>query len=1166
MSNDLNIEYIEKNVATYFDELNSFKINPSDAAHILTLANNSDVLEAFIIASMRTVNKKSKDLLDVHLLKASESDVKTSTKNMLLDIKKECMQLSSNFNKYSTKEELFDDLMGNNLTSYMSIVSNAIVIAQTKGKDVPLDDYFFFQSYIKATASNRQFSSVLSTYFGQLLQTLSKDPKLSKLVKSVNMEDLLNEFTEVSEKMRKGEKVRVSELDVSTSDYLTNLNETIKAKPIDPVLGREKEVRLLTETIIRRKKPNVLMIGEAGTGKAQPLDSLVLLKDGWSKMGDVKLGDMVVTPSGDLAPISGIFPQGKRDVYKITFSDGRHVESCGEHLWNIYEKHDTTRNSNGYEYKTVELNTVIKRMEANKNYKPKVQLRIDKSENIELPMNPYVMGVLLGDGSFRDTSPCSFTNSESDIVQNVRSYLEDGYEVRVGKKGFNRICLSGKLVKRHLKGEYSNIYIQAINELGLYGLKSSEKFIPVVFKNAGYQQKIDLISGLVDTDGYVTKTGSLSISTSSETLANDIKEIVWSIGGICSLKVKKSPKYTYKNETKTGLDSYVVKIRFNDPASLAKSSKHLVKLKTKDQYQYSDLKLQITDISLSRNTETQCIMVDHPEHLYITNDYIVTHNTAVVEGFVKTIIDGTCHETVKDMVVYNLDMGSMIAGTKYRGEFEERAKNVINQMKDTPNSILFIDEAHGIMGAGAGSEGSNDFANILKPALARGEIRVVGATTSDEYHKYFEKDKAMMRRFTQFTVDEPDMESCLRILSAAIPLYEKHYQVEYDSGIQNIVYHLGKRFIQNRQFPDKAIDIIDAVGAKVRVENRDLVVADDIYNFVSEYSRVSVEFMKETENSTMYKNLGSNIKAQVFGQDETIDKITRKIIVAKAGLRDDNKPMGAFMFAGTTGTGKTELSRSIAKNLGMELIKLDMSEFMEPHSVSKLIGSPAGYVGHDDTNPMLIDKLEKHPNSVLLLDEIEKAHPLVLNIFLQALDDAKVTSAKGKTVSFKDVIIVMTTNAGASQASKNSIGLVGARKGVTEMKSGVEKFFSPEFRNRLSEVCYFNNLKKENMFNIVEREVKDLSIKMLAKGLNIVFTDAVKHDLVELGFDPDMGARPLKRVFEDKIKVPLAEDIVFNDLSTGSTITIDYVDGEYTFKNAPKTTKTLKQVKEASMR
>ena len=287
-----------------------------------------------------------------------------------------------------------------------------------------------------------------------------------------------------------------------------------------------------------------------------------------------------------------------------------------------------------------------------------------------------------------------------------------------------------------------------------------------------------------------------------------------------------------------------------------------------------------------------------------------------------------------------------------------------------------------------------------------------------------------------------------------------------------------------------------------------------------------------------------------------LKKIVKRIIVAKAGIRDDNKPMASFLFAGTTGTGKTELSRVLAKNLGMELIKFDMSEYMESHSVSKLIGAPAGYVGHDDTNPALIDKIEKYPSSVLLLDEIEKAHPLVLNIFLQAMDDAKITSAKGKTVSFRDVIIIMTTNAGASQKAQQSIGLVGSKKGNEAMESAVKKFFSPEFRNRLSDICYFNNLDKTHMKAIVERETQELQLKMVAKGLSIELSNSTKNQLAEAGFDPDMGARPLKRVFENKIKVPLAEEIVFNEIGSGSLIKVDYNEDEgFVFKVIQKSSK-----------
>jgi len=520
--------------------------------------------------------------------------------------------------------------------------------------------------------------------------------------------------------------------------------------------------------------------------------------------------------------------------------------------------------------------------------------------------------------------------------------------------------------------------------------------------------------------------------------------------------------------------------------------------------------------------------------------------TAVVEGIALAIHNGDCHESLLDKRVMVIDVAGMLAGTKYRGEFEERAKKTIEYLAEQGNCIVFIDEAHTVMGAGASTQGGVDLGNILKPMLSRGKLMCIAATTGEEYKTSFEKDKAMVRRFQNYTINEPSLKDTATIIEKLIPVYEKFHSVKYNVDEVYDMLGLCQRYIQNRAFPDKAIDVLDAAGAYCKINNIESVTLDEFQKTVSKFTNVPLQAMQKTEDN-VFKNLEDNIKKNLFGQDHVVDLICEEILIAKSGLKEDNKPTGSFLMSGTSGVGKTEIARQLSDNLAIPLIKYDMSEYQESHSVAKLIGAPPGYTGYDENSAKLIDDIADNPNCVLLLDEIEKAHPKVLTVLLQVMDDAKLTSSQGKTVSFKDVIILMTTNLGAQAKNAGSIGFNNKTQNTADLDA-INKFFAPEFVNRLSATCSFNNLTIDSMALIVEKEIKLLNKQLEESGVSVTLSKKAKEKLMEDGFDEAMGARPLKREIKDKIKKPLSKEIVYGDLKNGGKVSVNVQGDGYTLK------------------
>ncbi|OYY02473.1 MAG: ATP-dependent Clp protease ATP-binding subunit ClpA, partial [Acidocella sp. 35-58-6] len=508
--------------------------------------------------------------------------------------------------------------------------------------------------------------------------------------------------------------------------------------------------------------------------------------------------------------------------------------------------------------------------------------------------------------------------------------------------------------------------------------------------------------------------------------------------------------------------------------------------------------------------------------------------------------------------IYALDMGALLAGTRYRGDFEERLKAVVTEMENSPGAILFIDEIHTVIGAGATSGGAMDASNLLKPALAQGTLRCIGSTTYKEFRNYFEKDRALVRRFQKIDVNEPSVEDAVKILRGLKTAYEKHHKVRYtDDAIRGAV-ELAAKYINDRKLPDKAIDVIDEAGAARMLQpegkRRKTVTLKDIEEMVSKIARIPPKSVSADDKEVL-RTLERDLKSMVFGQNAAIEALSAAIKLSRAGLRDSEKPIGNYLFSGPTGVGKTEVARQLSATLGIELIRFDMSEYMERHSVSRLIGAPPGYVGFDQGG-MLTDAIDQHPHCVLLLDEIEKAHPDLFNILLQIMDHGKLTDHNGKKIDFRNVILIMTTNAGAADMAKAGIGF-GREVRVGEDEEAIKRMFTPEFRNRLDAVIPFAALTPEIVGRVVEKFIMQLEAQLADRNVTIELSSAAKEYLAERGYEPLYGARPLARVIQELIKKPLAEELLFGKLVKGGAVKVTLKDGKLAFDVTPAAASSL---------
>jgi ATP-dependent Clp protease ATP-binding subunit ClpA len=532
--------------------------------------------------------------------------------------------------------------------------------------------------------------------------------------------------------------------------------------------------------------------------------------------------------------------------------------------------------------------------------------------------------------------------------------------------------------------------------------------------------------------------------------------------------------------------------------------------------------------------------------------------TAIAEGLARKIVQGETPDVLKGSTIFSLDMGALLAGTRYRGDFEERLKAVVTELENHRDAILFIDEIHTVIGAGATSGGAMDASNLLKPALQGGKLRCMGSTTYKEFRQHFEKDRALSRRFQKIDVNEPTVEDSIKILTGLKPYFEEHHDIRYTAEAIKSAVELSARYIHDRKLPDKAIDVIDEAGAAQHLvsesKRRKTIGAKEIEAVVAKIARIPPKAVSK-DDAAVLKDLEGTLKRVVFGQDAAISALSASIKLARAGLREPEKPIGNYLFAGPTGVGKTEVAKQLASILGVELLRFDMSEYMEKHAVSRLIGAPPGYVGFDQGG-LLTDGVDQHPHSVLLLDEIEKAHPDVYNILLQVMDHGKLTDHNGRQVDFRNVILIMTSNAGAADMAKAAIGF-GRERREGEDTAAIERTFTPEFRNRLDAVISFAPLGREIILQVVEKFVLQLEAQLMDRNVTIELTTAAAELLGEKGYDDKMGARPLARVIQEDIKKPLAEELLFGKLAKGGVVKVGVKDGKLDLQIDPPETRRL---------
>ncbi len=519
--------------------------------------------------------------------------------------------------------------------------------------------------------------------------------------------------------------------------------------------------------------------------------------------------------------------------------------------------------------------------------------------------------------------------------------------------------------------------------------------------------------------------------------------------------------------------------------------------------------------------------------------------TAIAEGLARKIVAGETPEVLKNTTIFSLDMGALLAGTRYRGDFEERLKAVVQELEDHPDGVLFIDEIHTVIGAGATSGGAMDASNLLKPALQGGKLRTMGSTTYKEFRQHFEKDRALSRRFQKIDVNEPTVDDAVKILKGLKPYFEEHHSVKYTQDAIKTAVELSARYINDRKLPDKAIDVIDEAGAAQHLvaasKRRKSIGAKEIEAVVAKIARIPPKSVSK-DDAEVLKDLEGTLKRVVFGQDPAIEALSSAIKLARAGLREPEKPIGNYLFAGPTGVGKTEVAKQLADSLGVEMLRFDMSEYMEKHAVSRLIGAPPGYVGFDQGG-LLTDGVDQNPHCVLLLDEIEKAHPDVYNILLQVMDHGQLTDHNGRTTDFRNVILIMTSNAGAEEQAKSAIGFARDRR-EGEDTAAIERTFTPEFRNRLDAVISFRPLPKSVILQVVEKFVLQLEAQLMDRNVSIELTKPAAEWLADRGYDDKMGARPLGRVIQENIKKPLAEELLFGKLTKGGLVRVSVKDGE----------------------
>jgi ATP-dependent Clp protease ATP-binding subunit ClpA len=933
--------------------------------------------------------------------------------------------------------------------------------------------------------------------------------------------------------------------------FCVNMTELATKNKFDPIIARDDEIENVITILCRRNKSNPILVGPPGSGKAQPLNSLVLTKEGWKRMGDMQVGDLVVNPDGKLIKVTGIYPQGEKEISTIEFWDGRKAKSCRDHLWEIYGRTKGHGEHKKRAWEVLDLNKVDNIL---KNTKTKVKIRLVSNQinNIAFKTNdffihPYILGCLLGDGNMVSHA-LRFSNKSKIILDKFSSLLHKDYKIKkISKNKCDyRIIRKEKSFEKQIQyGERSNLYVKELENLGLWSKYSYEKFIPDIYKNMSCENKISLLCGLMDTDGNVCKRGSLYYCTTSLKLATDIQDLIWSLGGICKIK-EKHTKYTYKNKKMNGRTSYNLSIRIKNPSLITTKGSQKNK-RTPEAYQYNDLKLRIKNIYSSGKEICQCIKIDSEDGLYITDNYIVTHNTAIIEGVCQRIVSGTVPQKLKGNKIFGLNLGAIIAGTKYRGEFETRLQNLIKGLQDDPSCILFIDEIHNIVGAGS-STGSVDAANMLKPALAR-DLKCIGATTNAEYKKYFSGEGALERRFEKIEIDEPSKDQVKKILMGIKQRLEEFHKCEISEEAVDMSINLTSRYLPNKFFPDKAIDCIDTACAKYAWKNmnaesdRSIITQGDIAAVVSKQCQVPLEVIL-WDNNERLKNTNTLLTSRIIGQDHVVKAVCRTLKNAYSGVRNPDKPIGIFVFGGQTGTGKTYVAKELAKALFAKessFIRVDMTEFSEPHSVSKITGSPPGYVGFNDVD-VLADKIKRRPYCVLLLDEIEKAHPDVMKLFLQVMADGILTDSAGNKIDCKNVILIMTGNFGMNAKGKKDIGF-GNRLSKTVIEKEQARLidfckenYGVEFINRVDNFIPFMPLNDEDLLKVIALRLKEFVSHVVHTNCAVSFSDEVPVKILQISKEEHgMNATVINRLISKYIEPCVADVIIDLPENDGSS-------------------------------